>query len=231
MSSSKLVNQTYLELNIDLTQAVQIQGGDVLFSPTPMAGVERMMFERCGDEVVKRATSCVRYAPESYFKSHSHPGGEEFIVLSGTFSDQNGDFSEGWYVRNPVGSSHRPFTDEGCEIFVKLSQLPPEEEATFALNTNEQLWMPVSQHESRLILWQSSKEETSLHQYKAGFERQEAEEDALNEFFIISGTLTVNGQGYPTRSWLRFPPHTPLAISTDEGAKVYRKKGAGQVRC
>jgi hypothetical protein len=79
------------------------------------------MLERDGTEVA-RATSIVRYAPGSSFPAHVHERGEEFLVLQGTFSDEHGDYTQGTYVRNPPGSSHRPFSREGCIIFVKLRQ-------------------------------------------------------------------------------------------------------------
>jgi anti-sigma factor ChrR (cupin superfamily) len=44
-----------------------------------MAGVERRMLDRVGEEVA-RATSIVRYAPESDFSAHRHGGGEEFLA-------------------------------------------------------------------------------------------------------------------------------------------------------
>jgi anti-sigma factor ChrR (cupin superfamily) len=35
-------------------------------------------------------------------------GGEEFLVLEGTFSDERGDYPRGSYVRNPPGTAHAP---------------------------------------------------------------------------------------------------------------------------
>lgn len=74
---------------------------------------------------VARATSIVRYAPESRFAEHIHELGEEFLVLEGMFSDEHGDYGAGTYVRNPPGSSHSPYTVDGCTIFVKLRQFDP----------------------------------------------------------------------------------------------------------
>lgn len=74
--------------------------------------------------MARRATSIVTYEPGSSFSSHTHAFGEEFYVLEGTFSDQSGDYSKGWYVRNPVKSAHAPFSKEGTKIFVKLAQMP-----------------------------------------------------------------------------------------------------------
>ena len=73
---------------------------------------ERRMLERDGEEVA-RATSVVRYAPNSSFDPHTHGGGEEFFVLDGVFSDEHGDFGPGTYVRNPPGSRHTPRQRQG----------------------------------------------------------------------------------------------------------------------
>ena len=80
------------------------------------------MLDRVGDEVA-RATSIVRYAPGSWFSGHAHGGGEEILVLEGTFSDEHGHYPAGSWVRSPHGSVHTPFSDEGCLIYVKVGHL------------------------------------------------------------------------------------------------------------
>ncbi|CZF82927.1 ChrR Cupin-like domain protein [Grimontia celer] len=229
-TDTKTASQEYIEWNVDLSAPISIKGGSLPFSDTPMVGVKRMMFERRGDEIARRATSCVRYAPGSSFKPHSHPGGEEYVVLEGTFSDQNGDFTKGWYVRNPVGSTHAPFTKEGCEIFVKLSQVPSTEPDYFYLNTNEADWTSVSELHKTLSLWDSDLEETSLNQLKAGYQSTEETFDKVVEYFVLSGSATINGTQYEHHSWMRFPANTPVTIATNSGAMIYRKIGAGEVR-
>ncbi|SUV87500.1 ChrR Cupin-like domain [Bordetella pertussis] len=63
------------------------------------------MLDRWGGEK-GRATSIVRYAPGACFPRHEHPGGEEILVLAGSFSEEGGRYPAGWYLRNPPGSSH-----------------------------------------------------------------------------------------------------------------------------
>lgn len=94
-----------MRLNADFTQRVVVLPSDYQWVASPMAGVERMMLDRIGDEVA-RATSLVRYAPNSVFAEHVHGGGEEFFVLEGEFGDEHRRYPAGSYVRNPVGSSH-----------------------------------------------------------------------------------------------------------------------------
>ena len=78
-----------------------------------MAGVERRMLERDGDEVA-RATSVVRYRPGSRFPRHERALGEEFLVLEGTFADELGEYPAGTYVRNSPGCVCAPSTLHPC---------------------------------------------------------------------------------------------------------------------
>jgi anti-sigma factor ChrR (cupin superfamily) len=108
-----------MELNADFSTRVVVHAARLSWSPSPIVGVERRMLDRIGDEVA-RATSIVRYAPNSHFSAHTHGGGEEFFVLDGVFSDEHGDFPTGSYIRNPPSSHHKPGSGPGCTIFVKL---------------------------------------------------------------------------------------------------------------
>lgn len=58
----------------------------------------------------------------SLFPKHVHLQGEKIYVIEGVFSDENGDYPGGGYIRNPPGSSHTPFTKQGCTLFIKLEQ-------------------------------------------------------------------------------------------------------------
>eukprot|EP00529_Nitzschia_sp_RCC80_P030792 CAMPEP_0113488430 /NCGR_PEP_ID=MMETSP0014_2-20120614/26013_1 /TAXON_ID=2857 /ORGANISM="Nitzschia sp." /LENGTH=304 /DNA_ID=CAMNT_0000382143 /DNA_START=103 /DNA_END=1020 /DNA_ORIENTATION=+ /assembly_acc=CAM_ASM_000159 len=113
-----------MKLNSDFTTKF----ASLHFDPTkyvvsPSFGVNRFMIDRVGNEKA-RATTIVEYKPNSKFPQHTHIGGEEFLVLKGTFKDQYGIFPAGTYVRNPVGTKHAPWVDDdGCVIFVKLLQM------------------------------------------------------------------------------------------------------------
>ena len=106
-----------MEINSDFSKQAIVHSDRLEWLPSPMPGVERRMLDRIGDEVA-RATSIVRYAPNSKFSAHVHGGGEEFFVLDGVFQDEHGDYPVGSYVRNPPQSSHTPSSDLGCTIFV-----------------------------------------------------------------------------------------------------------------
>ena len=93
-----------MRLNADFSERVVVRPADYEWVASPIPGVERMMLDRIGDEVA-RATSLVRYAPDSSFSRHIHGGGEEFFVLEGEFGDEYSIYPAGTYVRNPIGTA------------------------------------------------------------------------------------------------------------------------------
>jgi anti-sigma factor ChrR (cupin superfamily) len=58
-----------MDLNADFTKRVVVHAATLDWKASPMPGVERRMLDRIGDEVA-RATTIVRYAPESQFSPH-----------------------------------------------------------------------------------------------------------------------------------------------------------------
>lgn len=69
-------------------------------------------------------TALVRWAANTQFNPHTHPGGEEILVLEGVFCDEFGQYPAGSWLRNPRYSSHRPFTQaQGALIYVKTGHL------------------------------------------------------------------------------------------------------------
>lgn len=58
------------------------------------------------------------------FKPHRHFGGEEILVLAGTFMDEHGSYGEGSWLRSPHNSVHHPFVEDETVIWVKVGHLP-----------------------------------------------------------------------------------------------------------
>jgi anti-sigma factor ChrR (cupin superfamily) len=70
------------------------------------------------------STALVRWAPNTRFNPHAHPGGEEILVLEGVFRDEAGDYPAGTWLRSPRGSRHTPCTGaEGALIYVKVGAI------------------------------------------------------------------------------------------------------------
>ena len=68
-------------------------------------------------------TALVRWAPHTYFNPHRHYGGEEIFVVEGVFSDEQGRYPQGSWIRSPHLSQHQPFSVEGCLILLKTRHL------------------------------------------------------------------------------------------------------------
>jgi anti-sigma factor ChrR (cupin superfamily) len=186
-----------------------------------------MMLDRIGDEVA-RATSIVRYAPNSEFSAHLHSGGEEFFVLEGTFSDEHQDYPQGHYVRNPIGTRHTPKIGKaGATIFVKLHQFSETDKEQKVIDTRAQPWhqglvdglsvLPLHSVESEqvaLVKW-AANTQFSSHQHWGG-----------EEIFVLEGTFHDEHGAYPKGSWLRNPhlsQHKPF--TKEYGALIYVKTG------
>ena len=80
-----------MRINADFSKRALVIPQDRDWVCSPESGVDRIMLDRIGDEVA-RATSIVRYAAGSSFARHEHAKGEEFLVLDGVFSDDDGDY-------------------------------------------------------------------------------------------------------------------------------------------
>jgi len=164
------------------------------------------MLDRIGDEVA-RATSIVRYAPGSYFSPHTHSGGEEFFVLEGTFSDEHGDYGPGAYVRNPVGSSHKPFSEKGCTIFVKLWQMQEHDQEFVRLDTKTMDWeRSVSDSYEIKRLADRAYETVSLIRVLSGAAIEKFGHEEGLELLVLEGELPDGEVNLPAGAWLRNPP-------------------------
>ncbi|MCG8563319.1 MAG: cupin domain-containing protein, partial [Hyphomicrobiales bacterium] len=140
-----------MELNADFSRRAVVHAAELDWTASPMPGVDRRMLDRIGDEVA-RATSIVRYAPESRFSEHVHGGGEEFLVLDGVFQDEHGDFPAGSYIRNPPQSRHTPGSAPGCTIFVKLWQFDPDDRSHVRIDTNKMPLLGIEGREGAEIM-------------------------------------------------------------------------------
>lgn len=214
-----------MEFNADFSQRASVHA-HAPFVPSPMAGVERRMLDRIGDEVA-RATTIVRFAPGSAFSAHTHSGGEEYIVLDGVFQDEYGDFPVGTYVRNPPTSAHTPASAPGCTIFVKLWQFDPEdrEHVAIDMNTARPEADPVRPGVAVSALYCDAHEDVRLEHWEP-----EAEVDldlpGGGEFLVIDGDFEESGEAFTEQSWLRLPAGAELkAHAGVSGARVWVKTG------
>ncbi|CDX21005.1 conserved hypothetical protein [Mesorhizobium plurifarium] len=212
-----------MRINDDLTKPVIVHAARLDWVKSPAAGVERRMLYRVGGEVA-RATSIVRYAPGSAFPRHVHAGGEEILVLEGTFQDEHGDYPAGSYFRNPPGTSHVPAAEGGCTIFVRLWQFRKGDDGQIVRRPGEgeAATLREGAKEARL-LFDDGEERVSTEVWRPGSAIKVENHRGL-EFLVLSGSLAVEGENMEPQSWGRLPAGKPLeAIIGPEGAQIWIK--------
>lgn len=214
-----------MKLNADFTQRVVVRPNDYNWINSPASGVDRMMLDRIGDEVA-RATTIVKFAPNSTFDAHTHGGGEEYLVLDGVFSDENGDYPVGSYVRNPIGTSHTPHIKDGCTILVKLHQFDPEDTEQKVIDTRAEPFRPgMVNGLSVLPLHSAANENVALVRWAPGTKFNPHTHWGGEEVFVIEGTFQDEHGDYPAGSWIRSPHMSSHKPWSDEGCLIYVKTG------
>ncbi len=212
-----------MELNADFKERVVVHSDQLDWLASPMPGVDRRMLDRIGGEVA-RATTIVRYAPDSKFSAHTHTGGEEFIVLDGVFQDEHGDFPEGTYVRNPPTTSHTPGSDLGCTIFVKLWQFDMDDRTQFRKNMADEL-AASKNGVATAELHRDDREVVTYHHLDVDAVLTKGEAGGI-EMLVISGSVTESGDTLSKGAWLRLPEGQQLkATAGEDGAKIWIKTG------
>lgn len=214
----------YMNINADYSQRVVIHSEELPWVSSPELGVERRMLERQGDEVAK-ATSIVRYQPGSQFKTHIHELGEEILVLDGVFNDEFGNYPAGTYIMNPPGSSHSPFSDSGCVLFVKLRHLGSDQIYREVVDIKTAHWyqgmvpglhvMPLMQQGSgsTLVRW-APQTYFNPHKHYGG-----------EEIYVVDGVFEDEHGRYPAGSWIRSPHMSLHKPFSREGCTIFVKTG------
>ncbi|OJY63088.1 MAG: cupin [Sphingobium sp. 66-54] len=210
-------------LNDDLSVRTLVHAATLDWVPSPAKGVERRMLFRIGEEKA-RATSIVRYAPGSHFARHGHPGGEEFLVLEGTFQDEIGDFPVGTYVRNPPGTGHAPGSEDGCIIFVKLWQFGATDRERVVARPGDGKAITLRPGViSSFLLFQNASEHVMLETWQPDAEVNLGNPEGL-ELLVLKGSFDSESDTLACWSWLRLPPGEPLTAHVGpEGASVWFK--------
>lgn len=215
-----------MKLNADFSKRVVIRPEEYDWVDSPASGVKRMMLDRIGDEVA-RATTIVRFAPNSTFDPHTHGGGEEFLVLEGVFSDEHADYPEGSYVRNPIGTAHRPHIGpEGCTILVKLCQFSETDTDQKAIDTRNAQFRPGSRPGLTVLpLHSHEAENVALVRWAPGTRFADHAHWGGEEIFVIEGTFQDEHGDYPAGTWIRSPHLSRHNPWSNEGCLIYVKTG------
>ena len=213
-----------MDINADFTIRAVVHAANVPWIASPIQGVDRRMLDRMGAEVA-RATTIVRYAPGSAFTSHVHTGGEEYLVLSGTFQDEHGDFPKGSYVRNPPQSFHTPSAADGAVIMVKLWQFDINDRIAVTLRPDDMISQPASKGVVIIPLHSDDRETVRIEEWAKGTQVSILDHGGA-EVFVIDGGFAEGGEDFRADSWLRLLVGEKLiATAGIKGARVWIKTG------
>jgi anti-sigma factor ChrR (cupin superfamily) len=215
-----------MDLNANFAERVAVHAAKIPWKASPMPCVERRMLDRLGDEVA-RATTIVRYAPNSHFSPHVHTGGEEFLVLDGVFQDEHGDFPAGSYIRNPPQSRHTPGSVPGCTIFVKLWQFDLADRTHVRIDTNKMVFVPDPARSGVEVmpLFHDAFEDVRLEQWAPGT-AVVFDEAGGAEILVLAGSFTESGETFEEQSWLRLPRRGRAEVQAErESTRVWIKRG------
>ncbi|MCP4877663.1 MAG: cupin [Gammaproteobacteria bacterium] len=211
-------------LNMQLDQSVAINTDEMEWEASPMAGVWRKPLAREAAEH-GHTTSVVRFDAGSHFSPHDHPLGEEILVLQGVFSDEHGDYPVGTYLRNPPGSRHKPYSDPGCELLVKLDQFDEDDSTTLRLNTHDSEWMPGESKLEIIPLHDFEQESVFLLKWPPDTRLRVHSHYGGEEIFVVSGELFDEYGCYPAGTWLRNPHNSEHCPYTTEETILWVKSG------
>ena len=213
-----------MRINADFSRVAIVDRSKAEWMSSPESGVDRIMLDRIGDEVA-RATSIVRYAAGSSFTRHEHAKGEEFLVLEGVFSDDRGEYPPGFYVRNPPGSSHSPFSKDGCRILVKLRQFEPDDLTPVTIDSSKpELWQERDGVDV-LPLHEFGSERVSMMRISGEQTHRVAGDPGGTEIFVVDGSIRYEDEILPTESWLRLPADQSAELQAMPDAVLWLKCG------
>lgn len=214
-----------MRVRADFSRKEIVRLAEAEWVPSPQSGVTRLMLDRMGGEIA-RATSLVRFEPGSHFPFHVHGGGEEILVIEGSLADEHGVYPAGTYLRDPVGTSHAPYTKEGCTLFVKLWQFSPDDTLRTVIDTRSQHWIRAGRDGMGAVpLHDFDGESTYLIRLWPGLQLERNFHPGGEEILVLEGVFCDEDGTYPAGSWIRSPvgsTHTPY---TEEGCVLFVKEG------
>jgi anti-sigma factor ChrR (cupin superfamily) len=214
-----------LKLNADVSQRCVANSSALPWSDSPSTLVKRRLLERDGGEVA-RATSVVRYAPGARFNAHRHDLGEEILVLEGTLSDEFGDYGPGTFLKNPPGSAHAPFSENGCTLFVKLRYLDSQDRQRVVMPTRQAPWRQgLVPGLSVLPLWEFGASHTAMVRWAPQTYFNRHRHYGGEEIFVVEGVFSDEHGDYPQGYWIRSPHLSEHQPFSKQGCLILVKTG------
>lgn len=216
-----------VDINADLSEHVVVDTANMQWQPSPSGTVWRKPLYREGGEFGP-VTSIVKYDAGGKFHTHSHPEGEEILVLSGEFCDNHGRYPAGTFLLNPDGTQHAPYSDQGCTLFVRLRQYSGSDRKQIRIDTNSTEWHPgIMQGLSVLPLYSQTNypENIALVRWQPETYFHEHVHPGGEEILVLEGTFEDEHGEYPQGTWIRGPHMSKHKPFSKQGCLIYVRVG------
>ncbi len=212
-----------IDINTDLTTRTVVDTRVLDWEPGPNPTVWRKrLYCLAGEAEIE--TNIVRYEPGGHHETHTHPRGEEILVLAGTLSDEYGEFACGSYILNPPGTEHAPYSKEGCELFAMLGQYHGASRAALTVGCKSLRWLPgqVPDVSVKILYRQHGYAESmSIVKWEPGAASGVAVDGGAQEIFVLEGSFYDEFGEYEAGVWIRSPAGFLHMPGSRDGCKMY----------
>ena len=204
-----------MRFNDDISLRAVLHSSELPWVDSSQPGIQSKLLEDRADEA-SRLTAIVRHGAKTRPETHTHPLGQEILVLDGVYEDDAGNYGAGTYIRNPPGSSHTACSSAGCTLFVKNNYLAPEDNQRTIVDTRNADWfeglvtgltvLPLAEFGTRhaaLVRW-APKTKFNPHRHYGG-----------EEILVLEGVFEDEFGRYPAGTWMRSPhmsAHHPFSV-------------------
>lgn len=209
---------------MDFSKTASVLADNQRWINSPADGVSRIHLEREAKES-GHTTSIVRFSAGASFPEHCHFNGEELYILEGVFSDENGDYPAGSYIRNPRGSRHSPFTRHGYTLFVKLEQFQADDHQHLVIKPEDQHWRPGIGNLRVLSLHTHGAQNTAMVHWPKNEVFQPHTHWGGEEILVLEGKFIDEHGEYPKHSWIRSPHMSKHFPRVEEETLILVKTG------
>lgn len=214
----------------DLSERVILRTESMAWQPWRQPGLEHKPLDRTGPKGSGRITTILRMAPGTELPPHEHLGGEELLILEGSYGDELGVYGKGTYVFYPDGSRHTPHSKEGCVMFLKLGQHPGRDRHRVVVDTTKLDWLSEG-HAGRAVKKLNTGpgypeiENIRFTRLDKGIRIPLHGHPGGNEMFVLEGSIEDEYGRFDVGDWIRQPAASRHAPWTDDGCVLFVRDG------
>ncbi len=206
-------------VNADASQCAVVDTNQMPWTPTVHKGVSMKVLERVLDPRKGRETALFKLEPGATLPREVLDERQEIFVLEGSYSDENGTYSQHTWIWNPPGYAQTISTKDGCEFYAKRRVPIYKDDAKRerkVVDAKAAKWLEFP-HRGADVL-HLHKDPNGLETGRIGHVHTNRKIPSHNhsigeETFVIEGCLSDEYASYGKGVWFRMPcgvPHAPF---------------------